>query len=144
MTRMKPISKSLLALLIALVLGSAHAGEAQQVLNLRELDAQGITVSGNQMFLVLTGQPPPIFALTNQASSPLKRGAAESSKSLRVTYGKDLIGFARPTVTFRSPKEAIMCVTLVFENAEQAVAAGKAVKPRHLIPLPPRIRTDEK
>ena len=119
---------------VFLALG-AWANDQARTLDLREVAAPlVISVSGKQVLLVITGKPPHILTLTNPAPSRPSSDNRPGSKRVRVPYGGDLVGFAR--VLRADPQGALIKVSLIFETEEQAVAAGKALRPASAKPSP--------
>jgi len=118
---------------VFLALG-AWANEQARTLDLREVAPLVISVSGKQVLLVITGKPPHVLTLTNPAPSRPSSDNKPGSKRVRVTYGGDLVGFAR--VLRADLQGALIKVSLIFETEEQAVAAGKALRPASAKPSP--------
>ncbi len=120
---MSTVSKYCVIALSVVWLRVSHAGEQSRILNLHEIEPWAVAVAGKRVPLVVTGQPPHILTFTNLAPSPFKRRDAPEPKRVQVTYGKDLVGFARVLVSRPNPKAAVTSVSLAFETEEQATAA---------------------
>jgi hypothetical protein len=134
---MNMVFKCCLVALAAVALTAARAGEQpRSILNLQEISPSGLSVIGNRVRLMVNGQPPQILAFTNRPASHLAHRVEPDSQSVRVTYGADLVGFAR--VEVRQTEAELILVSLDFETAEQAVAAGKALRYRDAAPSPLR------
>jgi hypothetical protein len=131
---MSTILKCLPVALSVFVAIGAWAAEQVRTLDLREIAPVVVSVSGKQVMLVITGQPPHILTFTNAAPSQLSSGNKPTSKLVRVTYGRDLVGFARVLRT--DPQGAVRKASLIFETEEQAAAAGKALRPGSAKPSP--------
>ncbi len=144
LSRMSTVFKYCLIALSVLWLRVVHAGEQPRIFNLREIEPRAVAVAGKQVSLMVTGRPPNILTFTNLAPSSLKRRDDPDPKRFQVTYGKDLVGFARVLVSRPNPKAAVTCVSLTFETEEQATAAGKALRPRDATPSPLRRQKDGK
>lgn len=121
---MRTLSKYWLALLSTLAVAGAGADEQAPTFDLREVKPAFVSVSGTQVSLVITGQPPHTLVLTNASPSRLGATNRENLKRLRVTYGADLIGFARVQKCER--RGALLNTVLLFQTEDQAVAAEKA------------------
>ena len=131
---MRIIPRYLLAVLLLFVVASARAGEQPLTLDLREVSPILVTVSDKQVSLVITGHPPRVLMFSNSAPSGLAVGDKPGSKRLRVTYGGDLVGFAR--LLKAEPRASLVDASLLFETEEQAIAAGKALRPGSTKPSP--------
>lgn len=127
----------LVALFVASVV-PAHAAEEPPILDLREINALGSTVRERQVSIMVTGQPPHLLTFTNFALTQLKHRDDPGRNRVRVTYGKDLVGFAQVRVLVARPiaKTVVTSVSLTFETEEQATAAAKALRARDAAPSP--------
>lgn len=134
----------LVALSVASVL-SAPAAEQPPILDLREIKALAITVAGKQVSIMVTGQPPHLLTFTNFGPTQLKHRDDPDPNRVRVTYGKDLVGFAhvRADVSRPVPRTVVTSLSLIFETEEQAAAAAKALRARDAAPSPLRKRSLE-
>ncbi len=139
---MNSVLRSCLVGLSVISLTAARAGEQPRIFDLREVAPRAITVAGKRVLLVLTGEPPHILTFTNLAPSNLKRRDEPDRNRIQVTYGKDVVGFARVLISHSDRKAAATRVTLAFETVEQAAAAGKALGSRDAPPSPLRRRKD--
>ncbi len=140
---MSSLPKCWLALLSTLMIVGAKADEQAPTLDLREVKPALVSVSGTQVSLVIIGLPPRTLMFTNTGPRRLGATNKETFKRLRVTYGADLIGFAR--VLKSEPRGALLNTVLVFQTEDQAVAAEKASRPGGASPSPlPRAKKEKR
>jgi hypothetical protein len=116
---MSALLKASMIGLAVVVVAAAHASEQAPILNLRGIEPRTISVGGPGVLLTVTRQQAAALIFTNQ---------------VRVTYGADLVGFARIRQLGRqSEGDAFI---LRFETEEQAAAAERVLRLRDATPSP--------
>jgi hypothetical protein len=140
-------SAILAALLVMVANVWGQFSEPDRTLNLKGLQFESIRVSGNSLFLSVTGQPPVFNSVPNRQPVPLtKRPPSELRQKVQVLLGRDVVGLARisafsrdvlPTSTVtNAPKMTLTSISLVFDTLEQAARAAEGLRSPDVTPNP--------